>query len=78
MYSLFERINSRLLVSQIIYVDSSKRGLPGNPSGKESLPVNAGGSRDMGLIPRLGRSPVVGSGNSFHDSCLENSMDKEV
>ena len=35
-------------------------------------PVNTG---DVGLIPRLGRSPVGGNGNPFQNSYLENSMD---
>ena len=78
MYSLSERINSRLLISQIIYVVSSKKGFPGGPSDKESLPVNAGDPRDMSLILKSGRSPGVGSGNSLHDSGLENSMGKEA
>ena len=29
----------------------------------KSLPANAGGVRDMGLIPRSGRSPGGGHGN---------------
>ena len=39
----------------------------------ENLPANAG---DVGLIPRLGRAPGEGNGNSFH-YCLGNSMDRE-
>ena len=39
--------------------------------GKESI-CNA---RDTGLIPGLGKSPVVGNGNSLQYSCLENPMD---
>ena len=31
----------------------------------KNLPANAGDARDMGLIPRSGRSPGVGSGNPF-------------
>ena len=34
---------------------------------------NAG---DVGLIPGLGRSPGVGSGNPLQYSCLENPMDR--
>ena len=37
-------------------------------------PVNAGDMRHMGLIPRLGRSPGIGNGNSLQYSCLENYM----
>jgi len=38
-------------------------------------PPNAGGTRDMGLIPGSRRSPRVGNGNSHQYSCLENSME---
>ena len=33
-------------------------------------PANAGGIRDLGLIPEWGRSPGGGHGNSLQDSCL--------
>ena len=39
-------------------------------------PTNAGGIRDMGSIPGLGRSPVGGQGNPLQYSCLENPMDR--
>jgi len=39
-------------------------------------PANAGDTRDMDLIPGLGRSPEVGNGNLFQYSCLENCMDR--
>ena len=39
-------------------------------------PANAGGTRDVGSIPGLGRSPGVGNGNSLQYSCLENAMDR--
>ena len=45
---------------------------PGSSDGKESA-CNAG---DLGLIPGSGISPVVGNGNPFQHSCLENSMDR--
>ena len=37
----------------------------GFPSGAvvKKLPANAGNTRDMGLIPRSGRSAGVGNGN---------------
>ena len=34
--------------------------------------ANTGDTRDMGLIPELGRSPGVGNGNPLQYSCLEN------
>ena len=39
-------------------------------------PANAGGSRDVGLIRGLGRSPGEGNGNSLQYSCLDNPMDR--
>ena len=39
-------------------------------------PASAGDTRDLGLIPGLGRSPGVGNGNPFQYACLENSMDR--
>ena len=44
---------------------------PGGTVVKNS-PANSG---DAGSIPRLGRSPGVGNGNTVQYSCLENSMD---
>ena len=38
------------------------------------LPVNAGDSKNAGLIPGLGRSPGGGHVNPLQYSCLENSM----
>ena len=38
-------------------------------------PASAGDTRDLGLIPGLGRSPG-GHGNPLQDSCLENPMDR--
>ena len=35
-------------------------------------PANADRLRDMDLIPRLGRTPGGGHGNSLQYSCLEN------
>ena len=39
-------------------------------------PANAGGTRDMGLIPESGRSPGREHGNPLQYSCLENPMDR--
>ena len=38
--------------------------------------VNAGESRDMGLILGSGRPPREGNGNPFKYSCLGNFMDR--
>ena len=48
----------------------SQRGFPGGSAGKESYNAN------LGLIPRLGRSPGGGNGNPHQYSCQENSMDR--
>ena len=49
-------------------------GFPSISAGKES----ASSLRDLGLIPRLGRSPGEGNGNPLQSSCLENAMDRGV
>ena len=41
----------------------------------KNLPTNSRDTRDLGLIPRSGRSPGGGNGNPLQYSCLENSMD---
>ena len=47
-------------------------GFPGGSDGKESA-WNVG---DLGLIPRLGRSPEEEQGNPLHYSSLENHTDR--
>ena len=42
----------------------------------KNLPANAGGKRDAGSIPRLGRFPVGENGNPLQYSYLENPMDR--
>ena len=46
-----------------------EQGFPGGSDGKDSA-CSAG---DLGLSPRLGRSPGEGTGNPLQYSCLENS-----
>ena len=41
-------------------------------------PANGGDIRDVGSIPRLGRSPGGGHGNPLRYSCLENPMSREA
>ena len=43
----------------------------------KSLPANAD-VRDLGSIPRSGRSPGGGHSNPFQYSCLDNAMDRGV
>ena len=42
----------------------------------KNLPANAGGVRDVGLIPGPGGSSGGGHGNPLQYSCLENPMDR--
>ena len=42
----------------------------------KNLPANAGDIKDMGLMPKSGRSPGEGNGNPFQYSCLGNSMNR--
>ena len=41
----------------------------------KNLPASAGGTRDTGLIPGLGRSPGGRNGNPLQYSYLENPVD---
>ena len=50
-------------------------GLSGGAVAKNP-PANAEDSRDMGLIPGLGRSLRGGNDNPLQYSCLENPMDR--
>ena len=47
------------------------KGFLGGSDGKDS----AFNARDLGLIPRLGRSPGEESNYPLYYSCLENSME---
>ena len=49
-------------------------GFPGGASGQKKMPASVGDARDVGLIPRSGRSPGEENGNPCQYSCLENSM----
>ena len=42
----------------------------------KNLPVTTGDTRNVGLIPGMGRYPREGNGNPLQYSCLENSMDR--
>ena len=42
----------------------------------KTLPASAGDTRDIGLIPGLGRCPGGGHGNPLQHSCLENPKDR--
>ena len=51
------------------------RCLPGDTVVK-NVPADARSQRDVGLIPRLGRSPGKGNDNPFQYSYLGNLMDR--
>ena len=42
----------------------------------KNLDANTGDTRDVGLIPWLGKSPGLANGNPLQYSCLENSTDR--
>ena len=44
----------------------------------KNLPANAGDVGDTSLISGSGRFPGGGNGNPLQDSCLENSINREV
>ena len=44
----------------------------------KNLPANSGDSKDVGLIPGLGRFPGEGNGYPLQYSCLEYPMDRGV
>ena len=52
--------------------DESYLGFSGGSDGKES----ACNVRDLGSVPRLGRSPGEGKDNPLQYSCLKNPMDR--
>ena len=52
-------------------------GFPGGSS-VQSPPANAGGGKDVGLIPRLERSPGGGHGNPLQYFCLENPEGRAI
>ena len=43
---------------------------------EKNLPANTEDARDAGLIPELGRFPLVNNGNPLQYSCLGDSMDR--
>ena len=51
--------------------------MPGDTAVKHP-PATARDAREVGLIPRSGRSPETENGNPLQYSCLENSVDREA
>ena len=56
------------VINQIKEIRTISKGFPCGADGKEST-CNVG---DLGMIPRLGRSPGGRHGNPLQYSCLEN------
>ena len=52
-------------------------GFPGGAA-VNNPPANAEDARDTGSTPGLGRSPGVGNGHPFQDSCLKNPIDRKA
>ena len=70
---LFRILKIRKVLSETGLTHSLQyEDFPGGSDDKEAT-CNAG---DLGLIPRLGRSPGEGNGNPLWYSCLENPMDR--
>ena len=71
-----QRQKERLVSGVCLYVRTSS--LPGFLGGVvvKNPTAHAGDERDVGLIPRSGRSPGEKNGTPVHYSCLENSMDR--
>ena len=58
---------------------SSRRSFSGGTLVRSHLlPANAGGSEDIALIPRSGRSPGVINSNPLQYSCLGNPKDRRI
>ena len=70
MYSNFGNIGIEENIC--LKVSMPNLDLPCNSDGKES----ACNAKDLGLIPRSGRSSREGNGNPLQYSCLKNPMDR--
>ena len=64
-----------LAVSNWDFIYIYMLGFPVDSMVKDS-PDNAGASGDTGSIPRSGRSPGGGNGNTLQYSCQDNLMDR--
>ena len=72
----------RWILDQLSHQENQRRGFKSvwDSSQVEIViknpPANARDTRDVGSVPRSGRSPVAGHGNPLQYSCLENPMDR--
>ena len=67
----FKKLNQ--IVLRLLYLRLGRGSLAAQMVKESSC--NTG---DLGLIPGSGRSPGERNGNPLQQSCMENSMDKEV
>ena len=61
-------------------IDGNDLHFGGFPGGSvvKNVPVNAGDTKDAGLVPGSGRSPGEGNGNTLQYSYLGNPIHGEV
>ena len=76
IYIFFFRCFSIIGFHKILNIAPCAMGFPGGLVVKDS-PTSAGDLRDLGSMPRLGRSPGEGPGNPLQYSCLKSPMNKE-
>ena len=76
IYIFFFRCFSIIGFHKILNIAPCAMGFPGGLVVKDS-PTSAGDLRDLGSMPRLGRSPAEGPGNPLQYSCLKSPMNKE-
>ena len=62
--------NRNIFHKNVLFIGASQVALV-----VKNPPANAGGVRDVGSIPGLGRSPGGGRGDPLWYSCLDKSMD---
>ena len=73
MYLVFlQGMKPKNCASYVFIILYRSMGFPGGSDGVESA-CKVG---DLGSIPKVGRSPEEGNGNSLQYSCLENSMNR--
>ena len=76
LYLLMNKTAMKYFCRKLKKLDNElTKGFPGGTVVKKLL-ANAGGTKDMGSIPGLGRSPREGNSNQLQYSCFENSMDR--
>ena len=70
-YFCTKQYSKNIFRYHLFLIITMRLGFPGG-SVVNNLPANAGDTREMSLIPGLGRSPREGYGNPLQYSCLED------